>query len=70
MDATKNNLKSVSSSLAKNYKFIGILLLVLIFIIAAYYVFRNFVKPKCQYPHHQMFLMRPVVLEPLSYPLY
>lgn len=46
MDATKNNLKSVSSSLAKNYKFIGILLLVLIFIIAAYYVFRNFVKPK------------------------
>ena len=46
MDQAKGQLKNVSSSLAKNYKFIGILLLTVVFIIAAYYVFRTFVKPK------------------------
>lgn len=41
-----SGLKNASTSLAKNYKFIGILLIAVIFIIAAYYVFKNFVKPK------------------------
>ena len=49
MDSTKtmsSGLKNVSASLAKNYKFVGILLIAVIFIIAAYYVFKNYVKPK------------------------
>ena len=45
-DKVKSGLKTASSSLAKNYKFIGILLIAALFILAAYYVFKNFVKPK------------------------
>ncbi len=39
-------LKLISSSLVKNYKFIIILLLAAIFIYTAYYVFKNYIKPK------------------------
>lgn len=45
-DKVSSGLKTASASLAKNYKFIVILLIAALFIAAAYYVFKTFVKPK------------------------
>jgi thiol-disulfide isomerase/thioredoxin len=41
-----SGLKKTTNSLAKNYKFIIILLIAAIFIAAAYYVFKKYVRPK------------------------
>ena len=45
-DKLSSGLKNASTSLAKNYKFIIILVIAAFFIAAAYYVFKNYVKPK------------------------
>ena len=48
MDKVSIGLKSFSSSLVNNYKFIIILLIAALFIYAAYYVFKNYIKPSIE----------------------